>query len=285
MLHADPLIIVRGGGDLATGTILRLWRCRFRVLVLETPEPMAVRRCAAVCEAVYEGSAEVEGMSAVRIPDAAEAGAVIDAGKIPVLVDPEGSCIPVLKPDVVIDALVAKRNVGTNRSMAPLTIGLGPGFTAGKDVDYVIETMRGHNLGRVIEHGSAMPNTGVPGLIAGHASDRVIHAPVSGVIRNIREIGDQVEKGEIVAWVTPENGTAGSLPHNAESEIPVLSPLTGLLRGMIHSGCHVIKDRKVGDVDPRISEYQNCFTVSDKARCIAGSVLEVICREMRSGRV
>ena len=180
-MRQKPFIIVRGGGDLATGTIHRLWAAGFPVLVLETDHPAAIRRQVAVCEAVYEGSATVEGMEAVLIKDTAEAKKVIDTGKVPLIVDPDGASITALKPDVVVDAILAKKNLGTNRSMAPLTVGLGPGFTAGVDVDIVIETMRGHNLGRIIREGSAIPNTGIPGNIGGYTAERVIHAGAEGI--------------------------------------------------------------------------------------------------------
>ncbi len=278
MTH-DPLIIFRGGGDLATGSIYRLWKCGFRLLVLETSMPMAVRRQTAVSEAVFDGTVRVEDLTAVRIRSAEEARRVTADGNVPVLVDPEASCIRTLRPDVVVDAIVAKKNIGTNRGMAPLTIALGPGFTAGEDVDYVIETMRGHDLGRIITRGRALENTGVPGLIAGHSRDRVIRAPAAGVLRHVHEIGDLVERGELVAWITPM--PAGGTESGA---VPVLSPLSGVLRGLIRDGYPAPPGWKIGDVDPRLSERKNCFTISDKSRCIAGSVLEIICREIRTGR-
>ena len=200
-MRQKPFIIVRGGGDLATGTIHRLWAAGFPVLVLETDHPAAIRRQVAVCEAVYEGSATVEGMEAVLIKDTAEAKKVIDTGKVPLIVDPDGASITALKPDVVVDAILAKKNFGTNRSMAPLTVGLGPGFTAGVDVDIVIETMRGHNLGRIIREGSAIPNTGIPGNIGGYTAERVIHAGAEGILYNVHKIGDIVEQGEEIAFI------------------------------------------------------------------------------------
>ena len=206
-MRQKPFIIVRGGGDLATGTIHRLWAAGFPVLVLETDHPAAIRRQVAVCEAVYEGSATVEGMEAVLIKDTAEAKKVIDTGKVPLIVDPDGASITALKPDVVVDAILAKKNFGTNRSMAPLTVGLGPGFTAGVDVDIVIETMRGHNLGRIIREGSAIPNTGIPGNIGGYTAERVIHAGAEGILYNVHKIGDIVEQGEEIAYIADEKDT------------------------------------------------------------------------------
>lgn len=258
------IIIVRGGGDLATGIVHRLHRCGCRVLILECPMPAAIRRKAAFCEAVYDGSAQVEGVVSRRIATPEECGALWEKGEIPVLVDEAGVSIKEIKPAVVVDAILAKKNLGTLRSMAPLTIGLGPGFTAGEDVDYVVETMRGHDLGRIIERGSVMPNTGTPGIIAGYGKERVIHAPASGLIRNMVDIGDVVERGQTLAIV---------------GDTPVEATLTGVLRGIIREGFPVRKGLKIADIDPRIEQRENCRTISDKARCLAGSVLEIIVGE------
>lgn len=263
-----PFIIVRGGGDLATGTIHRLWSAGFPVLVLEAEYPAAIRRQVAICEAVYEGSATVEGMEAVLIKDAIEAEKVIGAGKVPLLVDPDGAAIAALKPDVVVDAILAKKNLGTTRNMAALTVGLGPGFTAGEDVDIVIETKRGHNLGRIIREGSAIPNTGIPGNIGGYAAERVIHAGAPGTLYNVHKIGDVVEQGEKIAYIMNEDENA---------RYSVTATIPGIIRGLIRDRYPVTKGFKIADIDPRKSELSNCFTISDKARCIAGSVLEVVC--------
>ncbi len=278
----DGLIIIRGGGDLATGTIYRLWKCGFRVLVLETENPAAIRRAVAVSEAVFQGRAQVEDMTAVRIRDASEADEVIAAGQIPVLTDPAGDCIAALKPAAVIDAILAKRNLGTHRGMAPLTIALGPGFTAGEDVDYVVETKRGHRLGRIIRQGQAIPNTGIPGIIGGYGAERVIHAPASGTLRAIRQIGDLVTLGEPIAEIeVPENtGAAGGQETAKVSRVPVPASLTGVLRGLIREGYPVTKGLKIADIDPRKEEQKNCFTISDKSRSIGGSVLEILCAEL-----
>ena len=267
-MRQKPFIIVRGGGDLATGTIHRLWAAGFPVLVLETDHPAAIRRQVAVCEAVYEGSATVEGMEAVLIKDTAEAKKVIDTGKVPLIVDPDGASITALKPDVVVDAILAKKNLGTNRSMAPLTVGLGPGFTAGVDVDIVIETMRGHNLGRIIREGSAIPNTGIPGNIGGYTAQRVIPEGAAGNLTNVHKIGDIVEQSEEIAYIADEK---------ENRRYSVTATIPGIIRGLIRDGYPVTKGFKIADIDPRKSELSNCFTISDKARCIAGSVLEVVC--------
>ena len=221
-MDTNRLIIVRGGGDMATAVIHRLWRSGFCVLVLETDKPSAIRRQVAVSEAVYDGSATVEGMTAVRIDSASACDSVWSAGNVPLLVDPAGKSIALLKPAVVVDALIAKRNLGMKRSMAPLTIGLGPGFTAGVDVDAVIETMRGHNLGRIIFNGCAQPNTGIPGKIGGYAAERVIHAPYAGHIRHLRAIGDYVNQGETIAVISDaerEYPVSASISHQSDRSL------------------------------------------------------------------
>lgn len=269
-MKRDDLIIMRGGGDLATGTIHRLWSSGLRVLVLEIANPAAIRRQVALCEAVYTKTTEVEGLRADRIDRIEEAETVWKENRVPILVDPEGKAIELLKPAVLIDAILAKRNLGTCREMAPLTIGMGPGFTAGQDVDVVVETKRGHRLGRIIREGTAIPNTGVPGVIGGYGAERVIHAQAAGIFKNVRAIGDIVEAGETIAEIWQENG----------EKLPVRTQITGILRGLLRDGYPVTEHFKVADVDPRKEELSNCFLISDKARCIAGSVLELVCAEL-----
>jgi xanthine dehydrogenase accessory factor len=280
-MKKKDLIVVRGAGDLATGTIHRLKKAGFRLLVLEAEHPAAIRRQVALSEAVYAGSARVEDVEAVRMDvDLAEKKnrkelleqemeRIWKKDGVPVLVDPAGLSIAALRPAVVVDAILAKKNLGTTKEMAPLVIALGPGFTAGEDVDVVIETKRGHNLGRVIRSGSAVPNTCIPGIIGGYGKERVMHAQAEGILRNAASIGDIVEARAVIAEIETENGT-----------VPVEASLSGLLRGLIRDGYPVTKGFKIADIDPRKEELQNCFTISDKARCIAGSVLEVICGEL-----
>lgn len=280
-MKKKDLIVVRGAGDLATGTIHRLKKAGFRLLVLEAEHPAAIRRQVALSEAVYAGSARVEDVEAVRMDvDLAEKKnrkellepemeRIWKKDGVPVLVDPAGLSIAALRPAVVVDAILAKKNLGTTKEMAPLVIALGPGFTAGEDVDVVIETKRGHNLGRVIRSGSAVPNTGIPGIIGGYGKERVMHAQAEGILRNAASIGDIVEARAVIAEIETEKGT-----------VPVEASLSGLLRGLIRDGYPVTKGFKIADIDPRQEELQNCFTISDKARCIAGSVLEVICGEL-----
>lgn len=269
-MKQDALILVRGGGDLATGTIHRLWSAGLRVLVLEAERPAAIRRQVSLCEAVYEGETVVEGLRGVRIQQLEQAPAVWAQNAVPILVDPAGACIARAKPEVVVDAILAKKNLGTTRDMAPLTIALGPGFVAGQDVDAVVETKRGHRLGRILREGPAAPNTGVPGVIAGYGKERVIHAPTAGVFLDRHEIGDLVEAGETLAVIRGEDGTL----------TPVTTQIGGLLRGLLRSDYPVTPGFKVADVDPRKEELSNCFLISDKSRCIAGSVLELVCAQL-----
>lgn len=301
IIKKNLLIICRGAGDLATGIIHRLHRAGHRVIALETDYPAAIRRQVSFCEAVYDGSAVVEGVTARLVPALADAEtdtetysgendtpaahivsekwdssaieAVLEAGEVPLLIDQKGESIALLKPDVVVDAIIAKKNLGTTIDMAPLVIGVGPGFTAGQDVHLVIESMRGHNLARIITDGMAQPNTGVPGNIAGFTSERVIHAPAAGYIHDVRKIGDIVQKGDEIARIYPDKESYD----NALSEyVPVNATITGIIRGLIREGYYFRKGFKIADIDPRESEITNCFTISDKARSIAGSVLEAI---------
>lgn len=275
-MNKKILIICRGGGDLATGIVHRLFRAGLPVLVLETDSPAAIRRQVSFSEAVYDGTATVEGVTAERIASANRASVnhVLEEGRVPLLVDPEGSSIPLLKPDIVVDAIIAKKNLGTAKEMAPLVIGVGPGFTAGEDVDLVVESMRGHNLARIFTTGSALPNTGIPGNIGGFTKERVLHAEAAGYMKNIRQIGDIVEKGEEIARIyekMTEDGTFSGYYVSVEASI------SGIIRGLIREGYHFQKGFKIADIDPRESELANCFTISDKARSIGGSVLEAVC--------
>ena len=301
IIKKNLLIICRGAGDLATGIIHRLHRAGHRVIALETDYPAAIRRQVSFCEAVYDGSAVVEGVTARLVPALADAEtdtetysgendtpaahivsekwdssaieAVLEAGEVPLLIDQKGESIALLKPDVVVDAIIAKKNLGTTIDMAPLVIGVGPGFTAGQDVHLVIESMRGHNLARIITDGMAQPNTGVPGNIAGFTSERVIHAPAAGYIHDVRKIGDIVQKGDEIARIYPDKESYD----NALSEyVSVNATITGIIRGLIREGYYFRKGFKIADIDPRESEITNCFTISDKARSIAGSVLEAV---------
>lgn len=261
----ENLVIVRGGGDIATGTIYKLFQCGFRVLILETENPSAIRRNVAFSEAVYNGTQTVEGLTCTLAKTVEEAVSLLEERRLTMLIDPVGECIGQLRPMAVVDGILAKKNLGTHKAMAPITVALGPGFTAGEDVDAVIETMRGHSLGRVIYEGEAIKNTGIPGVIAGFSKERVLHSPAAGVMRNVKKITDTVGKGETIALIETKEG-----------DIPVVATIDGLLRGLIRDGYPVTKGFKIADIDPRLQEYENCFTISDKARCIADGVVEAI---------
>ena len=261
----ENLVIVRGGGDIATGTIYKLYHCGFQVLVLETGNPSAIRRNVAFSEAVYNGTQTVEDLTCYLAETMEEAVSMLEEGKLVMLIDPKGDCISKLKPLAVVDGILAKKNLGTTREMAPITVALGPGFAAGEDVDAVIETMRGHSLGRVIYEGQAIKNTGIPGMVGGYTKERVIHSPAAGILRNVSKITDTVKKGEVIAFIETEN-----------EKVPVEATIDGLLRGLIRDGYPVTKGFKIADIDPRLNEFENCFTISDKARCIAGGVVEAI---------
>ena len=263
-------ILIKGAGDLATGIASRLYGAGHQIMMTDIAVPLTVRRLVAFSRAVYEGEAVVEDMTARLAKNQEEADEIMEQGDIPMIVDPKAECIQWFQPDVIVDAILAKKNLGTARDMAPLTIALGPGFTAGQDVDAVVETKRGHRLGRIIWEGSAIANTGIPGIIGGYGKERVIHAAVAGVFEDVRRIGDIVAEGETIAQIRTADGTI----------TPVTTQITGILRGLLRSGYPVTPGFKVADVDPRKEELSNCFLISDKARCIAGSVLELVCAQL-----
>ena len=253
-------VIIKGAGDLASGVAHRLHRAGFKVVMLELPQPMVVRTTVAFASAVYQGDMLVEGVRASLAPIAEDPAGYWDKGVIPVYVDPPGEQVKHLCPHVLIDAIMAKRNTGTDYRDAPIVIGLGPGFTAPQEVHAIVETQRGHDLGKVIYAGTAAPNTGVPGEIAGIGAQRVMRAPAAGTFRSERCIGDLVQAGETVAFV---------------DSTPVVSAIDGVVRGLLFSGLTVEQGTKVGDVDPRGRE-EYCRTISDKARAVGGGVLEAI---------
>ena len=253
------LVFSRGAGDLASGVALRLHRAGLQVVMAEIPRPTAIRRTVAFSQAVALGETTVEDVTARRAT-VDTAAAVLSAGEIPVLVDPTGDTIPVLKPRVVVDAILAKRNLGTAITDAEVVIALGPGFTAGVDCHAVVETMRGHTLGRVIWEGAALPNTNIPGLIGGFAGERVLRAPADGIFRPTLEIGALVKAGDVAGYV---------------GEMPMVCTISGVLRGILPPDTPVHQGMKSGDVDPR-ARVEHCYTVSDKALALGGGVLEAI---------
>lgn len=259
------LVVVRGAGDLASGIAVRLHRSGLSVVMLDIAEPTSVRRTVCFSEAVRLGECHVEDVCGRLAAGPAEALGLTAQGTVAVMVDPAGESLPELAPDCLVDAILAKRNIGTTRSMAPVVVGVGPGFTAPVDCDAVVETQRGHNLGRVFYEGSAEPNTGIPGDIGGYTVERVLRAPADGAFCPVRSIGDIVEPGDVVATV------AG---------LPMRTAIGGVLRGLLQEGLPVTAGMKSGDVDPRC-EVSHCFAVSDKARSVAGGVLEAICHFSR----
>lgn len=255
-------IVVRGAGDLASAIGWRLTMAGFKVIMTETARPLAVRRHVSFCEAVWDQAAEVQGLRACRIESPEDAEEVLKRREIPILVDPNLEGLSELAPHVLVDAVMAKKNLGVRMDMAPLVIGVGPGFRAGRDVHMAVESKRGHNLGRVLTEGEPAPDTGVPGVIGGYAAERVLRAPADGVFETRVELGAMISAGEIVAEV------AGS---------PLRSEIGGLLRGLIRPGLDVKRGLKVGDVDPR-GDISYLDTISDKGLAIAGGVLEAVCR-------
>lgn len=264
---ADARVVIKGAGDLATGVAFRLWRAGFPVILTELTQPLAIRRTAVFAEAAYAGTTTVEGVTARRIERAEDVEAAWQAGAIPVLVDATPEMIVALRPAVLVDGIMGKRNTGTAITDAPLVIALGPGFVAGRDVHAVIETARGHFLGRALWEGAAQENTGVPGEVGGRSRERVVYAPCAGVFRAAATIGTQVREGDVLGWV---------------DGAPVPAPTSGVLRGLLHDGLPVTPDLKIGDVDPR-AVVEHCFTVSDKALAIGGGVLEAIMTHLSSG--
>lgn len=253
-------LVIKGAGDLASGVALRLHNAGFKIVMTDLLKPTAIRRTVSFCRAIREGEAAVEGVFSRLAQSPEQARAIAESGAIAVMADPEARCVKTLRPPVLIDAVLAKRNIGTRIGDAPIVIALGPGFTAGTDCHAVVETMRGHHLGRVYYAGGAIANTGIPGEIAGYREERILRAPDDGLFLTSLDIGAYVRKGQIVATV---------------NERPVVSKLDGVLRGLLPDGTPVHAGMKSGDVDPR-GEVSYCETVSDKARAIGGGVLEAI---------
>lgn len=254
------LVLIRGAGDLATGIALRLFRSHLRVVMTDLPQPTAIRRTVCFSQAILYESYTVEDVTAVHARTQQDVRRILSGGQIPVLADPQASCQTWLRPDVLVDAILAKKNLGTAITDAPLVIGVGPGFCAGRDCHAVVETMRGHTLGRVIRQGEPLPNTNIPGLIGGFAGERVMRAPDDGIFHQLLDIGAHVQPGDIAGTV------------NAK---PMRCTIAGVVRGILPEGTPVHKGMKSGDVDPRGKE-EYCATASDKAIAIGGGVLQAI---------
>jgi xanthine dehydrogenase accessory factor len=268
-----PLVALKGAGDLATGVIHRLVRAGFPVMATELPQPTVLRRTVAFAEAVTFGAMTVEDVTAQRADSIEDIQEALKNGLVPVVVDPDGILLKQMHPTVLVEATLSKHNSGITLDSAPIVIALGPGYEAGKDVQAVIETNRGHNLGRVYLEGYAEPNTGVPGTIGGYSSERLLRAPCAGMIYGIHRIGDTVHAGETVAFV---KANAAS-----NDDMPVIAAISGILRGLVRDGLPVSPGMKIGDIDPR-AVREHCFTISDKSRAIAGGVLEAVMYLLKS---
>ena len=262
-------VVIRGGGDLATGVAEVLYQSGFKILILDIEKPSSIRRSVCFSEAIYDGVTKVENIICKKVENENEIEKCWNEKIIPIMVDEKGEIIKKIKPDVVVDSIIAKKNLGTTKEMAPITIALGDGFEAGKDVDIVIETMRGHNLGRIITSGRAMKNTGIPGEIKGVSKDRVIYSLANGRFSSVKKIGDTVQKDEIIGYV---------------GDVEIRGKISGVLRGIIREGYEVTENMKIGDIDPRIEEKNNCFTISDKARSLGGAVLRAIMFRLKEER-
>ena len=254
------LVFIRGAGDIATGIALRLYRAHFQVVMADIARPTAIRRTVCFSQAIINGETTVEDVTARLAENAEDVNSILARGEIPVLIDPEARMVRELKADALVDAILAKRNLGTKITDAPIVIGVGPGFTTGEDCHAAVETMRGHTLGRVIYEGSPLPNTNVPGLIGGYAGERVLRAPDDGTFHLLQDIGSVVREGDAVGEV---NGK------------PMQCTISGVLRGILADGTSVHKGMKAGDVDPRC-KVEYCHTASDKALAVGGGVLEAI---------
>lgn len=262
-------VVIRGGGDLATGVAEVLYQSGFKILILDIEKPSSIRRSVCFSEAIYDGVVKVENIICKKVENENEIEKCWNEKIIPIMVDEKGEIIKKIKPDVVVDSIIAKKNLGTTKEMAPITVALGDGFEAGKDVDIVIETMRGHNLGRIITSGRAMKNTGIPGEIKGVSKDRVIYSKANGRFSSVKKIGDTVQKDEIIGYV---------------DDVEIRGKISGVLRGIIREGYEVTENMKIGDIDPRTEEKNNCFTISDKARSLGGAVLRAIMFRLKEER-
>ncbi len=254
------IVLIKCAGDLATGIAYRLKKSGFDIVMTEIDNPTTVRRTVAFSQAIFDNEIEIEGIKGIKVNNINEIHKEIKKGNIPIIIDKEANIIKKLKPKVIVDAIIAKKNLGTSINDAPIVIGVGPGFEAKKDCHLVIETKRGHYLGKVIEEGSAIPNTGIPGNIGGYTKERIIRASSNGKIRPVVKIGDYVKKGEVIAYI---------------DGVEVVAEIDGIVRGMLQEEIEVFKGMKSGDIDPRC-EKDHCFTISDKARSIGGGVLEAI---------
>ncbi len=250
-------VLIRGAGDLASGVAMAFYKSGFQVLMTEVAQPTVIRSSVAFATSIFKGKMEIEGVTGIHV-NKDNFQKYLDHGYIGIIIDPEGNIKKTYKPDVVVDAILAKKNLGTNIYDAPIVIGCGPGFYAGKDCHLVVETKRGHYLGQIIEEGAAIANSGIPGIVEGKGLERVLYSPIAGKVKHYKKIGDIVDEGDIILKV---------------EGIPVINPFKGVLRGLITEGMNVPKGLKIGDVDPRIRP-QYCFTISEKAMAIGRAAVE-----------
>lgn len=253
-----PLVVIRGGGDIATGTCNRLFHAGFKVVVLEIGKPTVIRRAVSAASAVFDGECQVEAVNYIHVKSVQAIDEILQEGNVPVLVDPNMDSMIALTPDLLVDATLAKKNMGLSKDLAPYVIALGPGFFAGQDCHAVIETSRGHDLGRIIYRGAGKANTGIPGNIEGYTEERIIRSPGAGYVAHSCGIGDLVEKGQCIGQV---------------NNIDIYAEISGVIRGFIHPKVEVFENMKIGDIDPR-ANVEACYSISDKARALGGSVLE-----------
>jgi len=263
-------VVVRGAGDVASGVIRLLCESGFGVIALEKPDPDCVRRYVCFAQAYYNGETEVAGVTAVLVKSVDQAVSAIENKRVPLLIDPHAKSLSDFKPEIVVDGRMLKQNIDTSCDLAPIVIGLGPGFTAGKNCHAAVETRRGDALGRVIYDGSPQADTGVPAAVNGISLKRVLRSPADGIFTANCAIGDMVKKGRVTGWI------AG---------ISVVAETDGVVRGIIHDGLKVSAGQKIGDIDPRgIREL--CYRISDKAEAIAGGVFSALrALQEKSGRV
>ena len=264
-MNKDIIVLVRGAGDIATGIIWYLFKAGFKVICTEIKKPTTIRRSVSFSNAIYNNQMVVDGVICRLVKDSEDIQTFFDNNIVPIIVDENLDFLNIIKPDVLVDSIIAKKNIGTNIKMANLVIGIGPGFTPNKDCHFAVETMRGHKLGTIYKNESPIENTGIPGDIVGFAKERVIHSKYDGIINNIKQIGDIVKKDDIIAIINSQN-----------NKYEVKASIDGVLRGIIQNGFCVYKGLKIADIDPRIEEKNNCFSISDKSKTIAGAVLLII---------
>ena len=276
MDFSDIKVLVRGAGDVSTGIIWNLAYAGFKVICIDVEKPSCIRTEVSFSNAIYDGTKTLSNITCVYVKNISDIDNVLNDGKVALLIDPKALILKEIKFNVVVDAILAKKNIGTTIDMADVVIGVGPGFTVGKDCHFAIETMRGHTLGKIYETGSPLADTGIPGLIAAHGKDRVMHSPCEGIFHNVHKIGDIVRKDEVLSNI--EECIDGK---KTGKTFALVASIDGLLRGILRDGFYAKNGLKCADIDPRLGEYDNCFTISDKARAIGGAIVTTILHAIR----